>query len=374
MGKQAEFPRLELLQEWSEPNRSWSRLEPVVLEQRARSPVYLSLSQETLFRPASDGMLQPWHACGPLPPKLPKPPYFPFFLSGGRTGYLDLSRKDQNGYGPSQITCTVWGPEEESSRTLFWESETRVWYCRLYLLDQGDFLTYSQRMGDGSFAQNLWELTRRSPDGEERWSVDVYGVTPLVRKNGVWLLTESKDDWRDYVWLDMEDGRERMRRRRRGHRKNFNFGVDADDLWVVESDGAGDSPLIHLRPDGTEATRACLPAPFTYVGWGIRGAVRQDLMVCGASDTDLALLNRDSLALLGMIDDRRKYRTLELDGAGRLWVYAGGMAEAYDRQLNLLDRRRLRGKPAGSHLDGEGNLCVVTYQAKEELVRVYRLS
>ena len=33
-----------------------------------------------------------------------------------------------------------------------------------------------------------------------------------------------------------------------------------------------------------------------------------------------------------------------------------------------------RGSVMGSHLDGEETVCVVTYQAKEELVRVYRLS
>ena len=202
----------------------------------------------------------------------------------------------------------------------------------------------------------------------------MYGVVPLIRKNGVWLLTQSKDDWRDYVWLDMEDGREKLRQRRFGHRKAFHFHSESDGLWAVESDGKGGNPLVHLNTAGEELARVYLPAPFTHVGWGINGVVRGDWMVCYAGSQDLALLDRESLALLGMLRDGRKYQTLQVDGAGRLWVYAGGMVEAYDGKLTLLGRRRLKGKPVGSHLDRDGNLCVVTWQAREELVRVYRLT
>ncbi|MCI8422845.1 MAG: hypothetical protein HFF50_04825 [Lawsonibacter sp.] len=372
MAKRDDSIQLELLQAWSEPPKSWSLIDPVVLEQREWLPVYLSQSQETLFRPDASGRLQPWQFCGPLPPKLPKPPDFPFFRSGGRVGYLE--KADLDGYSPSQVTCTVWDSAGGAPCTLSWKSERRVCYARLYLLDGGDFLSYARRLTPRGFEENWGELARRAPDGTKKWSLDVYGTVSLIRKHGIWLLTESKDDWQDYVWVDLKNGQENMRQRRRGHRKAFHFGVDSDDLWVVESDGKGGNPLVHLGTDGAELARSYLPAPFTHAGWCIRGVVRGDWILCSASGTDLALVERDSLTLLAQLADGRKYRALQVDRAGHLWVYVDGMAEVYDRQLNRLGRRRLKGKPVGSHLDGEGNLCVVTCQPKEALVRVYRLT
>lgn len=88
----------------------------------------------------------------------------------------------------------------------------------------------------------------------------------------------------------------------------------------------------------------------------------------------LWLVNEQDMTVRACLTDKRAYTFLGLDGAGRIWTSVGGSTlEAYDLDLNLLSRHRLKGGLLeGSAPDSERRLCVRTYDMRRHILRVYR--
>lgn len=88
------------------------------------------------------------------------------------------------------------------------------------------------------------------------------------------------------------------------------------------------------------------------------------------------MLDRASLSAVAGTRDCRNYLSAVQDGAGRIWVSVGGSTlEAYDKDLKLLSRHRLKGYVSSNFkLDRTGRLTVRTYDDRKHILRVYRLN
>lgn len=86
------------------------------------------------------------------------------------------------------------------------------------------------------------------------------------------------------------------------------------------------------------------------------------------------MLSESFLSIKAGMTDHRFYLDAVQDGAERVWFRIGGAWEAYDMDLTLLSRHKLRGSVWHHYLDQKGRLCVVTYDYEEHVFRVYRLA
>lgn len=154
-------------------------------------------------------------------------------------------------------------------------------------------------------------------------------------------------------------------------------GQDEDGLWITEpvynrDGGQPQYNLIRVSLDLEEQARVRLPGlQVTETVWN----KDKSLVMHTAFREGLWILDGKDLSIRASILDKRWYCAAVADAHGRFWVWlSSSTLEAYDQNLTLLSRHRLKGRPVSRHMDGEGRLCVVTYSEKNHILRVYRLS
>lgn len=243
------------------------------------------------------------------------------------------------------------------------------------------------------------ELVRYTPEGEVRWRVvlrdQVENRTVELFHNGLIWLSDSEN----WMGLSLVDGRERACISREWDMELLDVPTGANELWAVRHcfDRERKEPndrLMRMDLTGRVLQEESLPACLSQ-GLGELTVWGAHIAFCSFR-RGLWLLDRDTLAVRAGIPDHREYINAVADQAGRLWVQVGNSTiEAYDRELRLLSRHRLKGGIMGWSMDGQGRLCVVTYSEnkgkgnvyfdetgelcwpgfdpKKEIVRVYRL-
>lgn len=364
--------KAELIQEWTETDKGWVPILSSQYTQEDPLHAYLSKNRGLVYRPVPSGLLEPW-ADVSLP--LQAGQNVRFVQAGGHVVAQRVEiRSNAQFRGPREPL------EEESTLTLLWESggafpcpfpievDGRCTYSELLPQRDGGLLAYLHGVHYGAFNSMIRDLVRYSPSGEVMWTRDLCFSTPTFCPNGVWLeqLTRTRgQEVRECVWMDLE-GEERARvSRADSFRKSLTCRADSDELWILLENKTAGPGLLRLEGSGEE-TRGPLS------GGGNWLHLLEDAVLCLGSD--LTLLARDTLQARASLPGKSNCHFLEQDGRGRLWLESRGTVECCDGDLHEVSRHRLKGSVVGSHLDGEENLCVVTYQAKEELVRVYRLS
>ena len=96
-------------------------------------------------------------------------------------------------------------------------------------------------------------------------------------------------------------------------------------------------------------------------------------------ESQVWVLEGESLALERTLEDKSFLAPLGFDTRGtehRLWLLRGNSTvEAWDEGLTEpVSRHRLKGRVTGQHKDGQGRLCVTTWDERKNLFRVYRLT
>lgn len=362
--------KAELIQEWTEPHKSWVPIQPYHYTQEAGQCVCLSKHSGLVYRPTPSGRLEAW-ADASLP-----------LQAGQNVRFVRVGKHVLAQQLEVRSNAQFRGPreplEEESTLTLLWDSEGqlpcpfpievdgRCAHGALFPQEDNGLLAYIHGVRYGAFNSMIRDLIRYAPSGEVLWKKDLLFATPFFCPDGFWLeqliRTEGREV-REYVWVDLE-GKEGARFQIAAPAQRCVSGPGSfGELWVVLEDNG--CRLLRLDRSGGE-TWGHLNSWVTK-----RFPAGEDILCLGGG---LTLLERDTLQVRAALPDGEMRHFLGRDGQGRLWLDRRGMAECFDRDLHEVSRHRLRGSIMGSWLDGEENLCVVTYQAREELVRVYRLS
>lgn len=334
--------------------------------------------EDRVFHAGADGLLEEWPEWGADIHK-----YVEDFAShgmhtdvkvlerGGRSlcvmgGFL-LDRDDWGeGYfspGSSVVARDAW---ETLPRPMVFTLDGKA--CGLVdfwpLDDGGAVVVLEQDMG----IREGRELVRCAPDGAILWR---RGLSE-AQKQEHFSLAHGGLFWLEageqFIGLDL-DGRESVRfPRAKGNIKLvelLNCQDGPEELWAVnwwhdwEARRSG-YELLRLDQTGVLLQKAPLPA---YLSNGVGGlAFLRDRILFLSYNEGLWLLDRADLSVKAGIADHRAYIEAVADGAGRLWVQVGGSTmEAYDQNLNLLSRHRLKGEVFSRYLDGQGRLCAVTY-------------
>lgn len=362
--------KAEVIQEWHEPDKSWSRVRPTGGSQETALPVYLAESTGLLYRARDSGRLEPWLNCPRLPAWSGAVRYF---QSGGHVLAQSLNIRSN-----ARTRANDEPLREESTLTLLWDGAEklpcpltievggRLAHSECFPTADGGLLVYLHGVLYAPLGQ-LDQIVRYDAAGQELWRREVGFGGPLFCPGGLWLtmLTRAEDrDVGDLTFLDLEGAERAHVRTRDRYRLHLTLPEAADELWFLTEDQSAAWNLVRLSPEGTELARAQLASrPLRLYPAG-------ELAVCLGDGVDL--LERDTLQVRAALPQRCE-SFLGEDGQGRLWFWNRGMAECRDQSLQEISRHRLKGGVLGSHLDREGRLCAVTYSAREELVRVCRL-
>lgn len=364
--------KAEVLQEWVEADKSWLPINPNRQNtQQAVQPAYLARGRGLIYRPDPSGRLEPWADCAHV---LGQGQPVQFFQSGGHilAQMLDI-RSNARTRGPRDPL------EEECTLTLLWDSEGtlpcpfpmeingRCVYSAIVPQADGGLLVYIHGVCYNP-SGSIRDLIRYAPSGEAVWKRDLGFAAPLFCPGGIWmtsLLRSNGQNVGDFAWRDL-DGEERAHfQLLEPYRRHVSLPEDSDDLWVFTDDQYPMCNLVRLNRETGEEARVRLNNWVTSLH-----PVGDMVLRLGGGAT---LLERDTLQVRADLSSKQPSYFLGQDSRGRLWLENKGMVECYDLDLKEISRHRLKGSVMGSHLDGDGTLCVVTYQAKEKLVRVYRI-
>ena len=87
------------------------------------------------------------------------------------------------------------------------------------------------------------------------------------------------------------------------------------------------------------------------------------------------VINTDSLDVVNTRNDKSLLLPLSFDISGRLVLQRDSSTiEMWDAELSKpLSRHSLKGGIMGYHKTEQGGICIVTWNEKEKVVRVYRL-
>lgn len=155
----------------------------------------------------------------------------------------------------------------------------------------------------------------------------------------------------------------------------------ADEIWLtrrmIDKKGRSDkSTLLRFDADGGFLGEYPLPAEMCDRCGDGKVVLLPDRVCFGQFDEGIWVLDRKDFSVRAKIEDHRSYIALAVDGVGRIWAGVNDSTwEAYDQDLNLLSRHRLKGHTAvkGSMVDSEGHLRVLTIDRKNQTLRVYAM-
>lgn len=294
----------------------------------------------------------------------------------------------------------IWGADEDemvyasSKRAVCVEPHTRrVLYdsagqlsgiCALsgdvQLMERGEILQ------ERTLEKSAFALECLGPDGTLLWSrkMDPACDRVLSWNDRELLLQQRTREQMHLIRLDLADGRETGR---------------ADDLVGTDVHKAlwdhGAWWITHngfLMKDGTRSrerrdvltkldekmrTAARLPLP----SWAQELCFSPDRkrLYVFFFESQVWVLEGESLVLERTLEDKSFLAPLGFDTRGtehRLWLLRGNSTvEAWDEALTApVSRHRLKGRVTGQHKDGQGRLCVTTWDERKNVFRVFRLT
>lgn len=232
------------------------------------------------------------------------------------------------------------------------------------------------------------ELVRYAPDGSILWR------KVLDRDTGypfrfwddlLWMLKSYAGQEDEYYLLDLDGNKVFcLQLPELPEEKDFSFRYHflrkqpmEGELWVVREKldcrvCKATHTLLRLDTKGQMLGEHPLPCDMADQ---ISDAVILKSRVCiDRFDEGIWVLDGEDFSVLAGIEDHRSYMSLETDGAGRIWVAVSDSTwEAYDQDLNLLSRHRLKGGTMDVEVDAEGHLRVLTYDEKNHTLRVYAM-
>lgn len=231
------------------------------------------------------------------------------------------------------------------------------------------------------------ELVRYAPDGTILWrrSLDQWKDRPWFFRGGLlWMENSDRPDEEKYYALDL-DGREALTLSLPPlpEEEHFIFNYHMPkrqpvegEVWVLRTEldrriCRSKATLFRSTEQGRLLGQHPLPCDMAD---GISSAVLLGNRVCiDRFDEGIWVLDRKDYSVAAKIEDHRSYMGLETDGQGRIWVAVSDSTwEAYDQDLNLLSRHRLKGGTMDVGVDSEGCLRLLTYDEKNHILRVYR--
>ena len=379
--------------EWRESGRSELR---ALLCHRPNAEGGHDPKRDVLLCPAPSGYLEEWENFRPLAG-------LECHVSQSGDRFFVWSQREY--HETEMVTSTVWADSD------------RVLPCPFSFLLDGVSreCCWFVGMEDGGLIADLvsvdaqqrpWEiivpeeLVRYTSAGEVQWRVILQDKTKnrtveMLHNGLIWLMEDK-----DWVGIDQLDGRERVRIPRKWDVELMDIPSGEDELWAAKNCVEQESWKVkwwlirmdlagNIRQEG-ELPASLLPKQKNLTFW-------ENYIIFQSFKSGLWLLDRNTLAVRHGIPDHREYVGTVVDRAGRLWVQIGNSTvEAYDRELKLLSRHRLKGEIMAWYLDDHGRLCVVTYSEckgkhdirfdgagdfyypnfdpEKEIVRVYRLS
>lgn len=232
------------------------------------------------------------------------------------------------------------------------------------------------------------DLARYAPDGAILWrkSLDPWSDSLRLLWDGLlWIVDSSRPQEEEYYALDL-DGNEALRLTlpELPENKDFAFRYHLlrkqpmeGELWVVRMTldrrvGKANHTLLRLDTKGQMLGEH--PLPCDMADQISDAVILKDRVCIDRFDEGIWVLDGQDFSVLAGIEDHRSYMSLETDGAGRIWVAVSDSTwEAYDQDLNLLSRHRLKGGTMDVEVDAEGHLRVLTYDEKNHTLRVYAM-
>lgn len=240
----------------------------------------------------------------------------------------------------------------------------------LYLLPDGGFLAVVGAETDDSRPP---VITRQSalvcygPDGTQQWAV--WNVDRMSRViNGLIYAVDASSNPQRLLAVTMDGA----------VAAEYTFPVGCDPSACIVGNtpylrqGQGwyeDDLLLRLTPDLRPDGQVQVPYMSDPV-LSPDGA----LLYCAGFGSGLQVMDAATLRVLHRVDRRDEFAAPIVDRQNRLWVSNKSYLECYDPDLTLISRHRLSGEHYGYHWTSDGSLCVLTYQEKRALFRVYRFS
>lgn len=128
-------------------------------------------------------------------------------------------------------------------------------------------------------------------------------------------------------------------------------------------------PSPGLTPDLKECGTAAVP----YLS-SLAFSPDRSLLYAAGFQSGLAVLDAASLEPRQRLRQKSGFFLPICDGQNRLWVGNGGFFECYTPTLELISRHRLAGGIHDIWPGPDGSVCVLTFQDRKDLSRVYRFS
>ena len=360
--------KAELIQTWHEADQSWTAVSSTHYSQEPVLPAYLARNSGVLYRPNNAGLLEPQGNFSHLPQKGLR-----FSQTGGHilAHAVDIrsnarTRAKEEPLREESTLHLLWDAEGTIPCPARFETEGRISFHVLFPLPDGGLLVYLHGVHYAP-SGTLNQLARYDASGAVLWTRELdFADVPLFCPGGIWLkvLTQANGPGR-FTFLDWDGQTRSQFRTSEPYCRNVVLPERSDDLWIVTQDASSTYQLVRFDTAGQELAR--VPLPDGRMNLYPAG----DLLLC-AGGGQLLLLERDTLQVRASFADPQPLFFLGRDCLGRFWLQ-GRSALCYDSSLNLISSHRLKGSTLGGYLDGDARLCAVTYQAKEELVRVFRL-
>lgn len=314
-------------------------------------------------------------------------------IGNGRT--LNLARQWDNYSGEVQVV------EDSAGRLTLpfrfeLDGEQRV-FDRIWGMEDGGILIWYRQLNlsDCHGPRTPFDLVRCAPDGTVLWrrqfgqAVLEDGHLPIALWDGL-LWVQGPED---FFSVDLDGGdysRIAVKRRSQSREAAVTYGMFCrqnvpGEVWLIKEtvqwEPSVQKSCSILRFDRQGGLLREDPLPDGVTGYVLDYCQEgplflPDRILAHGYDEGLWMLDRKDMSEIAAIRDHRKYLDAFPDGAGRIWVTVGGSTlEAYDQELKLLSRHRLKGYISTDlKLDRAGRLCVRTYDERKHILRAYRLS
>lgn len=206
------------------------------------------------------------------------------------------------------------------------------------------------------------------PDGAQRWSFPGIQFICQVTKDRIYALTVW--DRGMYLLSLRLDGSEAAR----CLVPHSPYRTDCIFLnnipYILESQEPRADSLLHrltpdLQPDGQ-----------TFVPYMSTLALSPNgsLLYAVGFKSRLMVLDAATLRMLHSRPWSGSCPAPIADGRNRLWIEDGGYFECYTPELERISRCQIKGSVYGVYLNCAGQVCVVTFQRAESIIRVYRFT
>lgn len=206
------------------------------------------------------------------------------------------------------------------------------------------------------------------PDGTQRWSFPGIQFICQIAEDHIYALT----DWDKGIYLlNLRlEGSEAARYLVPHSPYSTKCVILNDTPYVLEPRGHQTDSLLHrltpgLRPDGEILVPYMSSLALSPDG---------SLLYAVGSASGLMAINTVALQTIHSRPWGGSCSTPMVDGQNRLWIENCGYFECYSPELKRISRCPIKGSVYGVYRNAVGQVCAVTFQRAECMIRVYRFS